>query len=706
MEHSQLTNVQPSYSRNASTISNTVIQIQKINNLKDLVNQNSSKKIQPKMTRNNNNAKSQKQLPNVFYKKEYNNRFKQDDQQALDSLACTIYYTKQAVINSKRGQSEYLNEAIELELIVFKKEIEEKFAKSVINKVFDYPRQLSFSQTFSSDFQNEYQQQTSSLSNCKPYSQTVDDERIMKRNKSNGKINTFIDQNSANNLNNFQPTGFNQQIIDPKKIKILEQITSGSVGNINQIPVYQNSKSSKNIMEIDMNNFDLHHTQKTIKKSKGRDNTGLDDKFNNILFQQYKETAIIRDKSSSELSKVKRQQFQSLILQQKEKKNNIGSVIGQLFKQQNSKSKTRNLASSQLQNQGSFKQQSITQQTSDSNYYPSKSQQNYQINEQKIYSIQKTMQSLTPIKNKNQPSQITQQNIQKIQEMLNTQTLNKMPSQHQLLMQSQVQQEYFPVELHLTHQHSTGLKQQNSIVRTDLKKNSSVERILNVTPVKTKLKLIDSRNSNNLASSTTNLAGMSSQNKHAKTSLANGLTMLQQNQELLKSIKMKNIKQLIKNKSTGKLLTTTPAKEQKLNRQSSQDNKQITNIQIQANLNVIMNHPGSSQNYNLNKIPSQATLNLNNQKFIAKGSHPMLAQSNHMINNNTMSQADLSRITNQSQTTRTNKSNNRKSNTHRNIQNSQAQVNTNSVMMNMGNIPSKFISSNHSNSRYGIMSNL
>ena len=33
-----------------------------------------------------------------------------------------------------------MNEAIELELVLFKKEIEEKFAKSKVNKTFKFPR--------------------------------------------------------------------------------------------------------------------------------------------------------------------------------------------------------------------------------------------------------------------------------------------------------------------------------------------------------------------------------------------------------------------------------------------------------------------------------------------------------------------------------------------------------------------------------------
>ena len=59
-------------------------------------------------------------------------------------LATSIYMQ-----TAKRGQSEspqrllrpkYVNEAIELELIIFKREIEEKFAKSKVNREFKYPR--------------------------------------------------------------------------------------------------------------------------------------------------------------------------------------------------------------------------------------------------------------------------------------------------------------------------------------------------------------------------------------------------------------------------------------------------------------------------------------------------------------------------------------------------------------------------------------
>ena len=34
----------------------------------------------------------------------------------------------------------YINEAIELELVLFKREIEEKFAKSLVNRLYTFPR--------------------------------------------------------------------------------------------------------------------------------------------------------------------------------------------------------------------------------------------------------------------------------------------------------------------------------------------------------------------------------------------------------------------------------------------------------------------------------------------------------------------------------------------------------------------------------------
>ncbi len=90
------------------------------------------------------NTKSQKQLPNVFYKKDAGGDVRSD----LNVIAASIY-PQYGQHQQKRGLSEsptranggqqkiprpnYYNEAIELELIIFKKEIEEKFARSIVN---------------------------------------------------------------------------------------------------------------------------------------------------------------------------------------------------------------------------------------------------------------------------------------------------------------------------------------------------------------------------------------------------------------------------------------------------------------------------------------------------------------------------------------------------------------------------------------------
>lgn len=73
----------------------------------------------------------------------------------MTDLAQTIWMTTSVWANQKRVASQsptrlpntfeipkprYRNDAIELELILFKKEIEEKFSTSVVNKTFVFPR--------------------------------------------------------------------------------------------------------------------------------------------------------------------------------------------------------------------------------------------------------------------------------------------------------------------------------------------------------------------------------------------------------------------------------------------------------------------------------------------------------------------------------------------------------------------------------------
>lgn len=50
----------------------------------------------------------------------------------------------------------------------------------------------------------------------------------------------------------------------------------------------------------------------------------------NDLFQQYQARPLSRDLSTQDFYKRKSQQFKSLIIQQKQKQNNIGSIINQL----------------------------------------------------------------------------------------------------------------------------------------------------------------------------------------------------------------------------------------------------------------------------------------------------------------------------------------------------------------------------------------
>ena len=61
-----------------------------------------------------------------------------------------------------------------------------------------------------------------------------------------------------------------------------------------------------------------------------------------LLFQQYRDT-LQRERSVAELTQVKRQQFKSLIMQQKQTKNNIGSIISNIVKKhQLKKQQSRN----------------------------------------------------------------------------------------------------------------------------------------------------------------------------------------------------------------------------------------------------------------------------------------------------------------------------------------------------------------------------
>ncbi len=119
-----------------------------------------------------------------------------------------------------------------------------------------------------------------------------------------------------------------------------------------------------------------------------------------------------RDKSQNELSKNSKQQFKSLIIQQKEKQNNIGQIIETLIKKQSS-NKTRN---ENQANQTPIQQRNkdISSNLQYSNGLP-QSIKIQKINfvggnnmttgggdQQRFSNIQKQIQSLTPIKIVNQ----------------------------------------------------------------------------------------------------------------------------------------------------------------------------------------------------------------------------------------------------------------------------------------------------------------
>ena len=81
----------------------------------------------------------------MFYKKEVKKKDAVRSDVTADDNLLECIYTHRYV----RGQSEspvrksrkrHVNEAIELELLLFKREIEEKFAKSIVNRLYQFPR--------------------------------------------------------------------------------------------------------------------------------------------------------------------------------------------------------------------------------------------------------------------------------------------------------------------------------------------------------------------------------------------------------------------------------------------------------------------------------------------------------------------------------------------------------------------------------------
>eukprot|EP00347_Sterkiella_histriomuscorum_P009777 403339933 len=619
-------------------------------------------------------------LPNVFYKKEQShnfqnngrkNKFKEDHDDLVQSI--WIGTSKYALIkrglseSPTRGQNKVVkpqckNDAIELELIVFKKEIEDKFAKSKMNQQFRFPRIPESPLILPISPSPQTSDSVASIPKIyhSPYRQ-----REFSSNKTFGQNQTNINilqagggmggySNTLNNLNNIQGQGSgiqllpvhqqtitsgvqnqklilanSNQVLNMGSDKILQRPQSvtrnlkktQSVGKITinrdlnadqslgrgtqkqiynigeNIPLiskdnntqlqkidkkefkkanqaldqqdtqlinnnYQSKSTSKyqnqqRISQDSLPQYQLYDDSDSSKNAKNIRDPKMLNSTNNILFQQYKETTMQRDKSNSEITKVKRQQFKSLILQQKDKKNNIGQIIGTLLKQQSNKNlKTRNQGHEGIGGQGEIL--AMNNGLTDSNLLSSQetqskgsSEQN-QIKMQKSLNTQKSQMTLTPIKIQNQKFiKANEQTLQKIQLIIKNEKKIplKQPSQSQLQQQSI--QEFHPAALQLAQQRSEP-KNDAQVYSSTTRKNqnrqtASHERVNGLSP---------------------NITSSINFNNYESRNLAN-FTLYTQ----------------------GGINNQNPI-QTNLQRPPSQENGRVTNIQIQASLNLIMNDNG------------------------------------------------------------------------------------------------------------------